>query len=428
VGLETYARCASGGSGGIDFSRVGFGSKNQYSIGLQGSWTVYSGGRIQAQNRAARAGEHSADIEVAAQRAQVALDVTEAYYDAVLADRLVAIAESSLVQTEGALRQTRLARDVGNQSEFELLRAQVTRDNQMPALLQRRTDRDLAYLRLKQLLNVPYSEPVTLTTGIDEGAGAPARAVSMTAGSMPDTSAGARSTVRQLEEALQAEQANLDVARSQWIPTLSVSSQYGKVNFPADFAPGLSNWLTNWTVSFGASVPLFTGGATRGGTMIARAGVEDARARLDQTRKLATLEARQVAAQLEQAEAALAASTGTTDQAARAYTIAEVRFREGISTQLELSDGRLLLEQARANRATAARNLAVARVRLALMKDLPLGAATGFGGGVGGGQLGTPAGAAGPGSIGGVITPQQQQPRVTPGAATSIGTGQLNRQ
>jgi hypothetical protein len=31
-----------------------------------------------------------------------------------------------------------------------------------------------------------------------------------------------------------------------------------------------------------------------------------------------------------------------------------------------------LLEQARANRAQAARNLAVARVRLALLKDLPL--------------------------------------------------------
>src|SRR6185503_8946471 len=75
---------------------------------------------------------------------------------------------------------------------------------------------------------------------------------------------------------------------------------------------------------------------------------------------------------LQQAEAAWQASQGTADQAQRAYAIDQVRFREGISTQTDLSQSRLLLEQARANRAQAARNLAVARVRMALLKDLPI--------------------------------------------------------
>jgi len=55
------------------------------------------------------------------------LDVASAYYDAALADRLVDIADSSLVQTGEALRQTTLARQVGNQSEFDLLRARDDR-------------------------------------------------------------------------------------------------------------------------------------------------------------------------------------------------------------------------------------------------------------------------------------------------------------
>ncbi len=50
-----------------------------------------------------------------------------------------------------------------------------------------------------------------------------------------------------------------------------------------------------------------------------------------------------------------------------------MRYREGISTQLELTESRILLQQAQANRAFAARNLQVARVRLALLHDLPLG-------------------------------------------------------
>lgn len=426
--LENYARCSSGGGGGIDFSRVGFGSLNQYSIGLSGNMVLYSGGRVQAQNRAAAAGRRSADVEVAAQRAQVLLIATEAYYDAVLADRLVAIAESSLVQTEGTLSQTRLARQVGNQSEFELLRAQVTRDNQLPALLQRKTDRSLAHMRLKQILNVPFSETLTLTTQIDETAQPAARTVSdaglTVAGA--DTSADARATVRQLEESLRAQEANLSVARSQWIPTISLSSQYAKLNFPSDPVPGLSNWLTNWSVAIGASFPIFTGGANKGGTLIAQAAVDDSRARLQQTRELASLEAMQVLAQLDQAESQLAASAGTSEQAARAYSIADVRYREGISTQLELSESRLLLEQARANRALAARNVNVARMRLVLLKDLPLGAgASGAGFMLQAGQngAGAPGGAAGGGVQQGGSSAGGTQ-RIAPTAATTTGTGQ----
>jgi hypothetical protein len=43
---------------------------------------------------------------------------------------------------------------------------------------------------------------------------------------------------------------------------------------------------------------------------------------------------------------------------------------------LELSDARLLLEQAQLNRATAGRALQLARLRAALLPELPLGTAS----------------------------------------------------
>lgn len=378
--LETFARC-SAGTGGfpIDFSKVGFGSQNQYQLGLDGSLNVYSGGRVQAQNRAAAAGRNAAEIELASQRARLALDITEAYFDAVLADRLVAIAESSLAQSESVLGQTRLARQVGNQSEFELLRAQVTRDNQMPAVLQRRTDRDLAHARLKQMLNIPGRERLELTTGLTNESDL-MHVVRSTGtvggGAEPDTSAVARAPVRQLGEALRASHEELRIARSSWIPTVSLSTQYGRVAFPSSGLPDLGNFLTNWTVSISASVPLFTGGRTRGQAMVAEAAVREAEARYEQVREAASLDAQQAMALLAQAQAALAASQGTSEQAARAYNIAEVRFREGLSTQVELNDSRLLLQQASANAALAVRNVQVARMRVALLRDLPLGVGT----------------------------------------------------
>jgi len=115
-----------------------------------------------------------------------------------------------------------------------------------------------------------------------------------------------------------------------------------------------------------------TGGRIHGDELIAQANLAESRARLQQVREFAALDARVALNALNQASSAWEASKGTSEQASRAYQIAEVRYREGISTQLELNDSRLLVEQATANSALAARNLQVARIKLALLPNLPL--------------------------------------------------------
>ena len=111
--------------------------------------------------------------------------------------------------------------------------------------------------------------------------------------------------------------------------------------------------------------------------MVAEGNLSEAQARLEQTREAADLEARLARNELLNAEATLQSNTSTVQEAGRAYEIAQVRFREGISTQLELTDSRLLLEQAEVNRAQALRDVQVARARLALLADLPLGTGAG---------------------------------------------------
>jgi outer membrane protein TolC len=174
-----------------------------------------------------------------------------------------------------------------------------------------------------------------------------------------------------------------------------------------------SDFRTNWTVGAAVTFPILTGGRQRGSEMVARADLAESRLQLQQVRELAELDTRSAQAELAAARAALDASAGTVEQAQRAYEIAEVRFKAGVSTQLELSDSRLLLQQAEANRAQAARDLQVARARLALLPDLPIGGSNGAmrapaTGGVAapaavvpqqmqGGQQGAQVGAGGPG-------------------------------
>ena len=397
---------ASGSSGGppaggsdTSSSSNGFGSIGKIfaspvtqTITLNFSQPVFTAGRIEAANAQAEAARVAADIGLDAAKAQMMLDVAQAYYDAVAAGQLAVIADSTLAQAERSLQHTTLANEVGSASEFDLLRARVARDNQRPVVIQSRGNRDVAMLRLRQLLGVPLAQPLTLTTSIrDEGA-APVVASSQGGlvldrpiespgtgqGLTPDTTASRRSTVRQAEANLEAQRMALRAAKWQRLPSLQVTSLYQRFGYPdGTFIPNsLGLFYPNWTVTAGLSFPLFTGGRLTGDRMVAEANLTEAQESLAQVREFAALDARTAVVQLEQAQAAYAASVGTDQQAAKAYQIAEVRQREGISTQVELQQSRTQFEQARLNRVLAATELEVARLRVALLKDLPLATTT----------------------------------------------------
>ena len=398
--LEAAVQCASNAN---PFAGLGndlpFGRENTYRVGLSLSQTLFSGGRVRGQTEAAGAGMRSAQVGLTSARAQLLLDVTQAYYDAALGDRLVAIAHATLEQADTTLSQTQLARNVGNQSEFDLLRARVTRDNQRPVVIQREASRDLAYYRLKQLINLPLEQPLSLSTELgDTGLVQPARLAELVEVAA-DTSAEARAPVRQAAEAVASQQGLLRVAQAQRWPQLTLSSDYAELGYPGDVSPFGVNYLSDWTLTLGLQVPLFTGGRLRGDRQVARANLEQARLRLQQTRELAQVDARNAQLQLTAAEAAWEASAGTEEQATQAYRIAEIRYREGISTQTELNELRIQQAQAQANRAQAARDLQVTRMRLALLPALPLsGQGTVTAGTSAGATLGAP-------STGGAATP-----------------------
>jgi outer membrane protein TolC len=237
---------------GLDFGNLGFGAENTYNLGLNFNWSVFNGGRNQALTRVARAGREVAEIGLGSAEAQNQLDVTQAYFDARLSDQLLQIAEATLAQAEETLRLTELGARVGQQAEFDVLRARVARDNQRPAVIQRRAARDLAYDRLRTLLDIPQGQPLDLTTPLDGGT-PPVAA--------PDT-VGGRAPVRQAEQQVAVQRAQLAIARSQRLPSVSLTSQYGQVAFARNLFPELDSFRDNWTVGAALQIPVFTAGAS----------------------------------------------------------------------------------------------------------------------------------------------------------------------
>jgi outer membrane protein TolC len=378
----------SSSSGGIgDLSKI-FAAPNTVILGLTGTQNIFTAGKLAASTKGAEAALTAADIALDAARAQLVVDVAQAYFDAVAAEQLTTIADSTLAQAERTLQQTTVSRQVGSAAEFDLLRARVARDNQRPQVIAARGNRDIALLRLRQLLGLKLDAPMVLTTPLrDDGAAStetgqvrldlPIAIPGANEGRVADTSVAHRATVRQAEAQLTAQEYALKAANWNRLPSVQFSTNYQRFGYPADgtFLPNsFAQFYPNWTASVGLSFPVFVGGRLQGERMVAEANVAEARQSLEQTKEFAALDARTALNTLAQATAQYAASVGTDEQARRAYEIAEVRFREGISTQVELQQSRTQYEQARTNRVTAARDLEVARLRVAFLKDLPVSA------------------------------------------------------
>jgi outer membrane protein TolC len=183
-----------------------------------------------------------------------------------------------------------------------------------------------------------------------------------------------RTVVTEAAATVRLREASLRLAEAQKNPSVALNSTYSRIGYPSNFLPTFDR--SNWSVGASINVPVLTGGRQRGDEQVARAELEQARLQLRQTQELAALDSRSAWAELLAARATWEATAGTIQQATRAFEIADVRYRAGVSTQLELSDARLLLQQAEANRAQAARDLQVARARMALLPDLPIGAST----------------------------------------------------
>ncbi len=367
---------SSSESSDVDFSKLPFGQRNVYRATFSFSQALYTGGRVAAQRKQAEIGIESASLGTAAALAELQLEVTKAFYDSALADRLVTIAEAGLGQAAAVFEQTKKEFDAGRKPEFELLRAKVARDNQQPVVIRRRADRETAYLRLRQLLKMPKPAPLAIDVDLDEASlDAPPPFAADLETSQAEPPKAARAQVTQAEMLVQVREAAVGIAKSERLPSVNLTSSFGQVGYPSSgVIPGFGDFRTNATLGVQVSVPIFNGFRTQGDALAAAADLAASQARANQTRALAGLDTETAIQELASTEAAWQASAGTVQQAQRAYEIADLRYREGLSTQLELSDSRFSLQIAQANRAQAARDLQIARARVALLKNLPIGA------------------------------------------------------
>lgn len=339
-------------------SSSAFASENSWNAALNLSQKVFSGSvasSIRTARHALKATEHALNDT----KSEVTWKARSAYLDALLAVRGAQIAQLALDQADTQLRRVRLRQEAGQTSQFELLAAEVQRDNQVPALRQALSVREMAELELRRLCNLPQGVPLALTTPLLDAQAVPAEpALIDTAGI--NRSALDAAGVKALEEALDARDHAVGIARSGYFPDISLFANISQQAYPADPMPKRSDWRRDESIGVMASWALFDGLFTRGAVEQAKANRLAALQDLNQVRELVRLAVRQGIWELDLAAADLTARSRTVQLARRALDLAGLRYEEGASGALEVTDARIAWQMAQINESQAQRDYFVA--------------------------------------------------------------------
>jgi outer membrane protein len=332
------------------FGDLPFGQPNTWIASLQLGQALYSGGRVGAARRVAQLGRSAMERNVAEVEASVAREVREGYFQALLAEAMVAIAAESHALATEQLRVVESFFRQGTVSEFEVLQARVERDNLEPQIVAARNARELAAANLKRLVNLPQDQPMELVTPLMAEVRDIDRASVLAA-------ALSRPALRAAADQVLIQESLIRIARADRMPTVSAFGNFSWQAFPEGLVPsgipGGSQWREDWGLGFQVSVPIFDGFRTSGSIQEARSNARQAGLQESQLREAVRMEVASALAAFDAARAQIEARRATVAQAARGFELAELRYAGGLATRLEVSNARLLLQQARVNEADA---------------------------------------------------------------------------
>jgi outer membrane protein TolC len=351
------------------FKNSPFGAPNSWNASVTASQVLYTAGKVGAGLKAAKAFRTGADAQQRETAADIAFRVKRAYLQAQYRQRVLEVATAGLDEARQELKQVQLFQKAGTRAEYDLLRAQVDAANQEPVVVGAQGDLAVAMLELKRLVNVPPDQEVALATPLTPADGLIPAVLEEDLAPLVD-----RPALAVADAAVQVRQQLLRASKADRWPSLSVQSTYSEQAFPQQVFPFSSTFRRNWDAQVKISVPLFNGFRTEAQVGRASAALEQAIAQRNAVKEQVDLDVAQARAELGRTRSLFAARRQTVGQARRAQHLASVRYANGLSTQLEVADARLLAQRSEMNEAQSRLDylVALAQLERALGRPLPV--------------------------------------------------------
>ncbi|MDT8339888.1 MAG: TolC family protein [Longimicrobiales bacterium] len=368
-------------AGPDDLIAIRFGADNIWNLSLDAEQPLLDARAfigVGAAGRFRALQEESVRGEVQA----VVTRVRTGFYELLLAQEQLRLLTNSLRRVEESLAETRALNAAGLAADYDVLRLDVERANLEPNV--RRAEN--AVTQGKRALGVELGLPdgeaerMELAGSLADmdlerpEANTPEnRAILAMAGVAedlpPDTLVAlarvGRSDVRQLLATESLRQTELRLEQVEYLPSLSLFGSY-IINSQQNGGPEFFGAPRTYTRLAGVrlTLPVFQGFRRDARIDQKRAALRQARVQTELAQSQAASEVRTLAEQVEEARLRADGQRLAVSQAERGFEIARAQYREGLGSQLELTDAEVALRESEFNYAQAVFDYLVARARL----------------------------------------------------------------
>ena len=315
------------------------------------SQLVYSGGRVSAVFRAAKLVDQIAVLGFQRTVADTILQVRQTFYQILLNQAQVTVREQSVKLLEQQLADTQQRFDVGALPRFNVLRAGVELANAKPPLIRAQNDLRLSREALVKLLAIDTPDRRQEFTPIQFAGELRYEPQTWDLAQALPSALAQRPELKVAEKNVAVARENITVSTAGYKPELSLFGNYGVHDSP--FQDEINQTTRGWTVGAQATWNLFDGMLTHGKVIQARAQLQQAELAFDDTRRGIELEVRQAYSDFLQAQELMETQKKTVEEAEEGLRLAEVRYRTGSGTQLEVLSAQTALTEARSNEVQA---------------------------------------------------------------------------
>jgi len=316
----------------------------------------------------------------------VVLTVRQAYFDVLLAMEELRLTQESIRRVTETLDETRAMNQAGLVSNYDVLRLEVQQQTIQSNL--RRAENAVA-ARKRGLLVEMGLNPATsieLDGRLNEidlehpEANTPANRTLLREAGLPnadgqsfedlmEVARARRSDLRQLRSSVQLEEARASVEQAQFFPKISLFSNYNvaaQENGSPNFFGSPLERTTTAAAGLRVELPIFRGFSRFARVGQARANVQQNEARLARAELDAQNQIQTLLESLDEARLRAASQRRAVETAQRGFAIASAEYREGIGSQLQITDAEVALTESQVNYARAVYDYLTARSQLEL--------------------------------------------------------------
>lgn len=337
-----------------------------WAIAIQARQVLYAGGSVRAALDAQKVLREAALLDLRGVINNALLEVRTRFYNVLLARERIRVQEENVKLLEEQLQNARNRFEAGSVSNFEVLRAEVELANAKPQLIRARNTFRTSTDQLRQSLGFTNTTPENVRRTPEFVGTLEFTPTAYDLQQSLDLARVNRPELLRFAKLAQAQERNIDFARSGYRPTLDLVGSYGlfKDNRSNDF----NDSRDGWTLGLQSNWAIFDGRATAGRVAQARSQYRQSELLLSEQTLAVEVEVRSALSSLQEAAELAEAAVKVVGQAEESLRLANARYAAGSATQLDVLQAQVSLTQARDNQLQAnySYNVALANLRRSL--------------------------------------------------------------